>query len=184
LLPEWFLPMVGIEISKEARAAFDTAWQAVLPITEALPKTLVLRDFHVDNLMRLQGRDGVAACGLLDFQDAVVGPHLYDVRSLLEDARRDIDPNILEKEKNRYLKSVQDIDYETNLTGWAVLAAQRHTKVIGIFARLQARDNKPQYLGHIPRVWRMLETALNHPYLKPVATWFETHVPKHVRVRP
>ena len=147
----------------------------------------MLRDFHVDNLMRLDGRDGLAACGLLDFQDAVVGPAAYDLMSLLEDARRDVDPVLKAEMLARYRAGSGLGD---DAFGWsafersfAVLAAQRHAKVIGIFTRLYRRDDKPVYLVHIPRVWRLLEGALDHAALAPVARWLDQHLPASQRRR-
>ena len=183
LLPEWFLPSVGVGLGAAALAEFQSAWRRVLARLEGQRATLVLRDFHVDNLMRLDGREGVAACGLLDFQDAVRGPGVYDLMSLLEDARRDIDAEIVARGRARYLAAFPDLDAAAFDAAWAVLAAQRHAKVIGIFARLAQRDGKPQYLGHIPRVWRLLEAALTHSALKPVAGWFATYVPAAARRR-
>ncbi len=183
LLPEWFLPAAGLDLDAGAVAEYQAVWRRALARLEGQRATLVLRDFHVDNLMRLPGRDGVAACGLLDFQDAVRGPGVYDLMSLLEDARRDISPELVARGKARYLAAFPEIDAAAFDAAWAVLAAQRHAKVIGIFARLAKRDGKPQYLGHIPRVWRLLEAALAHPALKPVAGWFSQHVPAAVRRR-
>ena len=122
----------------------------------------MLRDFHVDNLMRLAGRSGLAACGLLDFQDAVAGPAAYDLMSLLEDARRDVSPALKAEMLARYRSGVDDGRLEVFERAFAVLAAQRHAKVIGIFTRLCRRDGKPAYLVHIPRVWRLLERALRN----------------------
>ena len=89
LLTDWYLPALGRPPSPAQREGYLAAWRAVLPVARRVPETLVLRDYHVDNLMVLDGRDGVAACGLLDFQDAVLGPLSYDLVSLLEDVRRD-----------------------------------------------------------------------------------------------
>jgi hypothetical protein len=135
----------------------------------------------VDNLMRLEGRAGTAACGLLDFQDAVAGPAAYDLMSLLEDARRDISVALRATMLNRYREGVPGLDWPAFETVFAILAAQRHAKVIGIFTRLCRRDGKPGYLVHIPRVWRLLEAALRHPALAPVAAWFERHLPRETR---
>lgn len=183
LLPDWFLPAVGVTLDASARTAWDEAWRAVLPLADCVPKTLVLRDFHVDNLMLLKDRKGVAACGLLDFQDALIGPLTYDLMSLLEDARRDIDPTLIAAIKARYLAGRKDLKREDFDASWAVLAAQRHAKVIGIFVRLAKRDGKPIYLGHIPRVWRLLENAVTHPGLAPVAAWLDRYAPTEVRRR-
>lgn len=181
LLPDWFLPAVGAAPDAAARAGWDAAWQKVLPLAHGVPDALVLRDYHVDNLMILQNRQGVAACGLLDFQDAVAGPLTYDLMSLLEDARRDIDPALIARMTAYYLAARPDLDRDAFAASWAVLAAQRHAKVIGIFTRLMKRDGKPLYLEHIPRVWRLLERACRHPALAPVKAWLDTHAPAQAR---
>lgn len=182
LLVDWYLPAVtDAPVEARVRDAYVAAWQEVLPATRHDTPTLVLRDFHVDNLMRLPGRDGLAACGLLDFQDAVVGPAAYDVVSLLEDARRDVSPAVRTAMLQRYLDAAGIADAEQFLASLAVLGAQRHAKVIGIFTRLHRRDGKPIYLGHIPRVWRLLEQALAHPSLAPVAHWLDRHIPPPLR---
>jgi aminoglycoside/choline kinase family phosphotransferase len=184
LLTDWYAPAVGIELDLAARAAYLAAWSDVLPLAHGVPDALVLRDFHVDNLMRLPGRDGIAACGLLDFQDALIGPVTYDLVSLLEDARRDIDPATRAEGRRRYLAAFPDLDPAAFDASWACLAAQRHAKVIGIFTRLCKRDGKPTYLRHIPRVWRLLEAAARHPGLAPVKAWLDLNIPAAKRLVP
>jgi len=185
LLPQWYLPAITGEHAGEAqRKAYGEAWLAVFPVVHAQTKTLVLRDYHVDNLMRLKGRAGVAACGLLDFQDAVAGCKAYDLMSLLEDARRDVAPDLTDAMTARYVAAFPDLDRGGFAAAYRILAAQRHAKVIGIFTRLCLRDRKPAYLVHIPRVWQLLERALADPALKPVADWFATHLPADKRQIP
>ncbi|MDA0305189.1 MAG: phosphotransferase [Proteobacteria bacterium] len=182
LLTDWALPRLsGAPLKPEILGAYRDAWLQIFPAVHQQPQTLVLRDFHVDNLMALAGRDGVARCGLLDFQDAVIGPGAYDLMSLLEDARRDIDPTLKAAMLDRYCAAFPELDRKEFDAVFAILAAQRHAKVIGIFTRLSVRDAKPAYLAHIPRVWRLLETALAHPALGPVTAWFEAHVPPEHR---
>jgi len=185
LLPDWFLPAVtGRETAPEIRESYAEAWRRVLPAAAGAPATLVLRDYHVDNLLRLDGRTGVAACGLLDFQDAVIGPSSYDVVSLLEDARRDVGDALASAMIERYLRYFPELGREAFLESYAVLGAQRAAKIAGIFTRLDRRDGKKQYLPHIARVWRLLDRGLCHPILAPVATWMETHVPPGLRRSP
>ncbi|MFQ5766152.1 MAG: aminoglycoside phosphotransferase family protein [Rhodospirillales bacterium] len=185
LLPRWYLPaMTGEPVPEPQRKAYGEAWLQVFPHVHAQPRTLVLRDYHVDNLMLLKGRDGVARCGLLDFQDAVAGPGAYDLMSLLEDARRDIDPGLRDAMVARYVDAFPGLDRDAFVQAFRILAAQRHAKVIGIFTRLSVRDGKPRYLEHIPRVWRLLEAALDDPALAPVAAWFDAHVPPDRRGAP
>ncbi len=144
----------------------------------------MLRDYHVDNLMRIDGREGIAACGLLDFQDAVTGPVSYDFVSLVEDARRDVPLALVDELRRRYLDGVPYIDANDFDRSCAILGAQRHCKVIGIFTRLCVRDGKPGYLDHIPRVWRLLETSLAHPALAGIAAWLDAHIPPAERIIP
>jgi len=134
--------------------------------------------------MGLEGRDGLAACGLLDFQDAVAGSAAYDLVSLLEDARRDIAPDLTAAMVERYVSAFPEIDLVAFEAAYVVLGAQRHAKVIGIFTRLCRRDGKPQYLVHIPRLWRLFERALEHPALSAVAQWVDRHVPRKSREIP
>ncbi|HIJ63678.1 MAG TPA: phosphotransferase [Rhodospirillaceae bacterium] len=182
LLTDWYLPKVtGGRLADTAREDYAALWRELFPLARAMPDTLVLRDFHVDNLMRLPGRPGVAACGLLDFQDAVAGPLTYDLMSLLEDARRDLDPALVSAMRRRYLDAFPALDREAFDLSWTVLAAQRHAKVIGIFTRLEQRDGKPVYLRHIPRVWHLLEAALAHPRLGRLKAWLDRHLPAELR---
>ena len=185
LLPDWFLPARrGGPIPEPVRAAYIEAWRAVLARARAVPDCLVLRDYHVDNLMLLEGREGVAACGLLDFQDAAIGPVAYDVVSLLEDARRDLGAGLAAAMLARYLDAFPELDRQRFMESYAVLGAQRAAKIVGIFTRLSRRDGKDQYLHHIPRVWRHLTAGLEHPALAPVKAWFDREVPAAERKSP
>lgn len=183
LLTDWYWPArFGQPIEAEIRDAYCAAWTEALPAVLAQAPALVLRDFHVDNLMRLSGRSGLAACGLLDFQDAVSGAAAYDLMSLLEDARRDVSAGVRTRMRARYAAAVGLApDDEGFAAAFAVLAAQRHAKVIGIFTRLCWRDGKPAYLVHLPRVWRLLTAALDHPALRPVRAWFDRYLPAEAR---
>jgi len=184
LLIDWYAPAIGCILDAPTREEYQAAWSACLPLADRVPSTLVLRDFHVDNLMRVEGRTGLAACGLLDFQDAVFGPVTYDLVSLLEDARRDVSSDVKRTLQARYLKALPAIAEADFAASWACLAAQRHAKVIGIFTRLARRDGKPGYLRHLPRVLGLLEAALTHPGLARLAEWFTRHLPPAQRIVP
>lgn len=188
LLADWYAPnMLGGALPEEARDDYLARWRRVLPL--AAPPlaaqngpTLVLRDYHVDNLMLLPGRPGVRACGLLDFQDAVCGPASYDLVSLLEDARRDVPEDLRAEMTERYLASFPELDRAAFMRSAAILAAQRNCKIIGIFTRLWRRDGKPAYLAHIPRVWRLLEGDVGRETaLRPIADWLDRHLPPEIR---
>jgi len=188
LLVEWYLPAVtGRPTPAAVREAFVEAWRQTLAGVAGQRQTLVLRDYHVDNLMLLPGRQGIAACGLLDFQDALLGAAAYDLVSLLEDARRDIAPDLAAAMLARYLAArpgfAAGSGRDSLLADYAVLGLQRSTKIVGIFTRLDRRDGKPVYLEHLPRLWRLIDRGLQHPALVPVARWFEREVPPSLRLQ-
>ena len=172
LFVQWRTPQVTALEKEDFRAA----WRTVLPLAHKVPASLLLRDYNVANLMLLPGRDGVRQAGLLDFQDAYVGPVTYDLISLLEDARRDVPEALQKKLLARYLAAFPALDRETFETSLAILAAQRHTRVLGIFERLARHEGKLDYRRqHSPRVERRLRHALQHPVLAGVKNWIERH---------
>lgn len=185
LFVDWYFPAVtGRPARDSTRGDYVALWRAAFPAARAVPNSLVLRDYHVDNLMRLDGRDGIAACGLLDFQDAVIGPVSYDFVSLVEDARRDIAPPLISAMVERYLAAFPALDPTAFNTSCAVLGAQRHAKVLGIFTRLDRRDGKPHYLRHIPRLWRLIERDLADPAMADLRAWFDAEIPPALRIAP
>jgi len=182
LLVDWYLPAItGQPTPPALREEYLDLWRALFPVARAVPDSLVMRDYHVDNLMRIEGRNGLAACGLLDFQDAVLGPITYDLVSLLEDSRRKIAPDLVNAMYGRYCAAVPLLDRAALDASFVVLGAQRHCKVIGIFTRLCRRDGKPRYLAHIPRLWRLLDGNFRHPVLAPVKAWLDRHIPPELR---
>ncbi|HZU88015.1 MAG TPA: phosphotransferase [Stellaceae bacterium] len=182
LLVDWYAPAVlGAPLPAAARDEYLAAWRRILPQAALSSSTLVLRDYHVDNLMRLPDRPGVRGCGLLDFQDAVCGPPSYDLVSLLEDARRDVPAELRREMTARYLAAFPALDPARFARSAAILAAQRNCKILGIFTRLWKRDGKPRYLAHIPRLWRLLAEDLDHPALAPLARWLDRHLPPAAR---
>ena len=185
LLLDWYLPAVtGQDPSDTARREYARLWQELFVQTRAVPDTLVLRDYHVDNMIWLPARPDVTACGLLDFQDAVIGPVAYDLVSLLEDARRDVPATLAETALDRYLAAFPAIDPDSFRASYAILGAQRSAKILGIFTRLDRRDGKPDYLAHLPRVWRWLEGDLAHPAMTALRAWFDAHLPPEYRKIP
>jgi tRNA threonylcarbamoyl adenosine modification protein YjeE len=181
LLLDWYLPQQGAALPEEARAEFAALWSEALAAALAAPSTWVLRDYHSPNLLWLPTREGIARVGLLDFQDALMGPAAYDMVSLLQDARVDVAETLEDALVSRYMKARRAADraFDFGQFGelYALMGAQRATKVLGIFARLARRDGKPQYLRHQPRVWRNLRRSLAHPSLRRLKIWYEAHVP-------
>jgi hypothetical protein len=172
LFLEWCTPT----ISETGKTEFKTVWREVLPVAHQVPASLLLRDYHVANLMLLSEREGVRQAGLLDFQDAYQGPITYDLVSLLEDARRDVPDHLREKMVARYLARSPALDRKAFETSLAILAALRHTRVLAIFEKLSRHEKKPDYKKlHSPRVERRLQRSLRHPMLAGVKRWMERH---------
>ena len=181
LLIDWYLVHVGSPITESRRTIFLSLWRdALMPAIEA-PATWVLRDYHSPNLLWLPGRRDVSRIGIVDFQDAVMGPAAYDVASLLQDARVNVSEPLEVALLSRYVRARQNDDRRFDSAEFALLyatlAAQRATKILGIFARLNQRDGKSQYLRHIPRIWRYLQRSLEHPDLAPLRAWYAANVP-------
>jgi len=176
LLTEWYCPAIGMTVDTEAYAK---AWGEVFDHALAAEPVTVLRDYHAENLMLIGGTE---ALGLLDFQDALAGHPAYDLVSLLQDARRDVEPEIEAAMLDRYRRVTgagDDFD-----AAYHVLGAQRNAKIVGIFTRLWRRDGKPRYPAMCPRVWRYLNRDLDHPALAPVKAWFDANIPADLRGDP
>lgn len=176
LLTEWYCPAIGLTVDTDGYAK---AWGEVFDHALAAEPVTVLRDYHAENLMLIGGTE---ALGLLDFQDALAGHPAYDLVSLLQDARRDVEPEIEAAMLARYRRVTgagDDFD-----AAYHVLGAQRNAKIVGIFTRLWRRDGKPRYPAMCPRVWRYLNRDLDHPALAPVKTWFDTNIPADQRGDP
>jgi aminoglycoside/choline kinase family phosphotransferase len=166
------------QVMETGKAAFRTAWLDVLPLAHKVPVSLLLRDYHIANLMLLPRREGIRRAGLLDFQDAYQGPVTYDLVSLLEDARRDLPPGLKEKMLARYIAHFPNLDPKAFESSLAILAALRHTRVLAVFEKL-SREGKPDYKKlHSPRVRRLLQDALRHPMLTFVKQWFNQYAPQ------
>ena len=176
LFADWYCPAMGIEADRDA---FRAAWEAALRPVEldGLPRVTVLRDFHAENIMLVSDKAGVEHYGLLDFQDALVGHPAYDLASVLEDARRDVSPAVEAAMLARYQEATGlDIEHAY----WA-LAAQRNTRILGVFVRLWKRDGKDGYRRFQPRMWGLLERDLAHPALVPARQWFDANIPADKR---
>jgi len=184
LLSDWYWPAVkGSPIPADVKADFLRLWNAQIDWIETLPPGWVLRDYHSPNLMWL----GDGRVGVLDFQDAMRGPWAYDVVSLLQDARLDVPEKLERALLDRYRQEVArqepDFDRAAFDKAYAVLGAQRNTKLLGLWKRLANRDGKRGYLAHLPRTWRYMERNLHHPALADLARWFDAHFPPAARER-
>jgi len=179
LFPDWYGPAVGLDpIDVES---WDEAWRQVLaPVAnDGLAPVTVLRDYHAENVMLIDGRGGIERFGLLDFQDALAGHPAYDLVSVLEDARRDV-PAALERAMIDHYVAKAGADERFEPAYWA-LAAQRNTRILGVFCRLWKRDGKDRYKAFQPRMWGLLERDLSQPGLEPVRDWFDANIPQSAR---
>lgn len=174
LLDWWWPAALGAPCPDRVRREFHEA--AVAMLANFTETAVVLRDFHIDNLMLLPDRPGFAACGLLDFQDAGIGHPAYDLMSLVEDARRDVSPAARQAALDAY--------GPVDMAAFAALGALRHARVAALWTRLDRRDGKLKYLRHGPRTWAMLDRALAHPTCAPLAAWFDAHVQRALRCNP
>lgn len=180
LFPEWYLPAVGLDEAP----GYNDAWAPLWPVLFSHPPVLVLRDYHADNLMLLD-RPGLKRLGLLDYQDALAGHPAYDLASLLQDIRRVVSPELEAAMLARYIAARKafgpELDESSFRTAYAILAAQRNIKILGVFTRLYVRDGKPAYPRFHPRLWELVNANLRHPALAPVRAWFDAHVPASAR---
>ena len=181
LFTDWYCPAVGLSVDS---ATYREAWSKVFePVaSDGLAPVTVLRDYHAENVMLVKGREGVSHFGLLDFQDALAGHPAYDLASVLEDARRDVPPDIERAMLDRYIAATGN--GQTFERAYWALAAQRNTRILGVFTRLWKRDNKPHYTQFQPRMWGLLERDLAQPGLEPVREWFDANVGPQYRAAP
>ena len=184
----WYWPyLTGAAMAEDARAAFHEIWRGLIDTVAWQAHATgrqhwVLRDFHSPNLIWRPDRDGLQRVGLIDFQDAQIGHAAYDLMSLAEDARLDVDKALRDALIARYCTAVFGDPASEAARDFqraaAVLGAQRNTKILGIFARLAHRDGKPRYLDHLPRIQRYLGWDLAHADLAALRDWFERAAPK------
>jgi N-acetylmuramate 1-kinase len=187
LLPSWFWPYLhGKAAPAGVNESFASIWRKLIPLATATRPQWVLRDYHSPNLLWIPERKGLKRVGIIDTQDAVMGHGAYDLMSMTQDARVDIPDALAARTVAHYLalRSTEvGFDSAAFLTAYAVLGAQRATKILGIFARLSKRDGKHGYLRHMPRVSRALARNLEHPALAPLRQWYLDHLPEALVVK-
>ncbi len=182
LLLDWYVPREQRgNFSGAPRGKFVEVWSRLLQEILQGEQTWTLRDYHSPNLLWLDERQGTDRIGLIDFQDAVIGHPAYDVASLLQDARIDVAPELELKLLGTYARARALADPAFNVPefvrAYSILGAQRATKILGIFMRLNERDGKPAYLKHIPRIEAYLRRCLSHPALKELRDWYDQYLP-------
>ena len=186
LLLDWYVGHVAkASVASGARAIFVNLWRQLLIEIAAAPPTWTLRDYHSPNLIWLPDRTGLARVGIIDFQDCVLGHPAYDAASLAQDARVTVADELELKLLAHYARLRREVDAGFDMAAfvksYAILGAQRATKILGIFARLDLRDHKPQYLAHLPRVENYLRKSLRHPALADIKAWYEANLPSLFR---
>ena len=167
---DWYLKYKKKKFNNSTKEEFKNLLLEHLKIIDLLPRVYVHRDFHIDNLFFLSDRNGFKQCGWIDYQDALIGCPAYDIMSLLEDARLDVDQNIAQQLTDYYVKKSKNINLKIFLISFQVIAIQRHLKVLGIFARLSLRDKKETYSRHFPRILRMIRKNLANERFKNLRT--------------
>jgi len=183
LVLDWYAPAIARTTPPSgARMQFLGLWRELLQPILAEPTAWTLRDYHSPNLHWLPDRQGLKRVGLIDFQDAVIGPPAYDVVSLLQDARVDVPEDLEMRLAALYMRrrtgADPAFDAQRFAAAYAAMGAQRSTKILGLFTRLDRRDGKPDYLHHLPRIERYLKRNLAHPLLQPLALWYQNHLPR------
>lgn len=175
LLTDWYLPWrTGHDASDTLRAEYRTIWTGLVNRLASAEKNLLLRDYHSPNIIWRPQAQGIDRVGIIDFQDAMIGPTAYDVASLVQDARVDVPVELAQRMMERYLElraRSESFDRDAFLEAWHIMAAQRNCKLVGIWVRLMQRDGKPAYMRHMPRTLENLRIALGHPCLAPLRDW-------------
>ncbi len=176
LLLDWYLPWKrgGEAVSDDERQSFGKIWDGLIRALAEAERHLLLRDYHSPNLLWQPEASGLKHVGLIDFQDAMIGPTTYDVASLVQDARVTIPPALRNTLLERYLQQRHRqgaFDEERFRMAFAIMAAQRNCKLIGLWVRLKERDGKPGYMRHMPRTLAYLDEVLSHPVLAPLRQW-------------
>ncbi len=177
LLLDWYLPHIrGEEIGRSEKQGFFAVWDQLIEKLDDAEQGLLLRDFHSPNIIWQADKSGIQRVGIIDFQDAMIGPKAYDLASIIQDARVTISPELQARLMEHYLdirRKNPDFDEKAFLKAFAIMAAQRNCKLVGIWVRLMTRDGKPHYMKHMPRTFSYLRSALEHPDLGPLRDWFE-----------
>ena len=179
LFTDWYWPEIKAQsVSENSKLEWRNAWNAVLDSLNGTEQSLVMRDYHSPNIIWRGAKTGNDRIGLIDFQDAVFGPTAYDVASLARDARVDISAELEAATVKAYTARRRErgaFDELGFTNAFAIMAAQRNAKILGIFHRLNRRDGKPGYLKHLPRIERYFGRSLNDAAMAPVADMLQRY---------
>ncbi|NTJ43503.1 tRNA (adenosine(37)-N6)-threonylcarbamoyltransferase complex ATPase subunit type 1 TsaE [Agrobacterium larrymoorei] len=176
LLLDWYLPHIhGHQLDDSEKQSFFAVWDELIAKLSDVETGLLLRDFHSPNIIWQHDKSGIKQVGIIDFQDAMIGPTAYDLASLVQDARVTIPPDLQGKMMQCYLdirRNKPSFNEEAFLKAFSIMSAQRNCKLVGIWVRLMKRDGKPGYMKHMPRTFTYLREALAHPELRSLSDWF------------
>ena len=182
LLPQWLPKLTpAMRLGDDAFAEWETFWAPVRARGEAGASVFCHRDYHAENLIWLQNRPGAARVGMLDFQDALRAHPAWDMSMLLHDARRDVAPELEMAALERYFHLRPQVARERFMADFHALGALNICRILGLFARLVVRDDKPRYGAFMPRLWRYLDRCLANPDLADLKAWFANHAPSEAR---
>jgi len=178
LLLQWYAPEFSASpITQAQEQAFIDIWKNLSSRLSSAEQSLVLRDYHSPNIIWREHETGINRIGVIDFQDALIGPSAYDVASLAQDARVDVSAQLEQKLLDHYIslrtENTPAFDADAFNEAYATMAAERVTKILGIFVRLNKRDHKPEYMAHLPRIREYLNRSLRHPILAQYRQWLE-----------
>lgn len=182
LLIEWFFPLfMDKEKLGEITKEYISIWNDLFKLVKTSEDVVVHRDYHADNLIWLEEREGIKKVGILDFQDAIIGSPSYDIVSLLRDARRDVSDEVYASALDFYIKNNKSLDKDLFIRSCAILSAQRNCKIIGIFIRIAKTLDRQNYIDYLPRVFKNLYIDIEHSELKDLKSWFNKYLPKEAR---
>lgn len=179
---DWYFPMAtGYPLDEDKRQEFVDIINKKVAMAYQVPNRILLWDYHVDNIILPPNKPN---CAIIDFQDAMWGPLTYDIMSLLEDARREVSPQTINKIKDKFFASLNGVNRQDFDDSFAFLSMFRHMRVLGRFTILMAQLGKDRYLQHIPHLWNMLNRTLEHHKLKEVKDWLDSNFPRQLRQIP
>ena len=175
LFCDWFMEKhCQIKLTNKEKLEYQEILKKIFKGIDSTSSSLVLRDYHVDNLILLKDRKGISQVGVIDFQDAVIGSNIYDLVSLLEDVRRPITVQLKEQLIEEYIY-ITNYDRKKLFKEMRFFSVQRNLKIIGIFSRLKYRDQKPKYMELINNAWNFINLHLEDPSFIELKSWISVY---------
>ncbi len=175
---KWYFKEININLTNEALNKWNILWKKALKNINDNNQTLVLRDFHADNLFWLPNRKNIKKIGLIDFQDALIGHITYDISSLLEDVRRNVSLKTKNAALEKFIKLKKIKDKNLFYKNYYTITAQRNAKIVGIFIRLARKEKKYKYLKLVNRAMKIFLYSLHKANQNDLLNWIHTNIPK------